>query len=261
MTNVPPRNQALEATLSRSAGGLTIGRACLAFDSLPSTMDLAHQLAVDGAEEGTCVWAETQTAGRGRAGRAWVSPPGGCYLSLILRPTRILREVPQLALVAGLAAAQAIHDLTKLSAVIRWPNDLMLRGRKLAGVLCEAKSNDNKVAAIIGIGINVSAEPHQVPAEGTSLAQSVTPPDRVALFGALCRRLQALYDQWNRDGFAPLKPLLVSSMTFGNIVRIDAGSDTLHGQTQDIDDQGRLVIRLDSGIMRAVDVGEVTLLR
>ena len=238
-----------------------IGEPCHAFEAIPSTMDAAHALALDGAAEGTCVLAETQTAGRGRAGRAWVSPAGGLYASIILRPARNLREVPQLALIAGLAISDAIHEQTALDTVIRWPNDVLLRGRKVAGVLCEAKAHTGAVAAVIGIGINVTTAAADLPPEGVSLAELAPGIDRAALFASLCRRLDALYQQWNADGLAPLKPVLVQHMTFGSIVHITSGNDAFQGQAQDADEQGRLVVRLDSGILRAVNVGEVTLLR
>ena len=260
-STLPPRNAALEPQLLQALKDCAIGRPCLAFDAIPSTMDLVHTLAIEDAEEGTCVWTETQTAGRGRVGRTWVSPSGGLYISILLRPSRILREVPQLALIAGLAISQAIREQTDLDTVIRWPNDVLLRGRKVAGVLCETKARDNKIAAIIGIGVNVTTDPKHLPKEGTSLAQAAREPDRIALFASLCRRLDALYRQWNAEGFAPLKPALVQHMLFGSIVHITAGSDSFQGQTQDVDEQGRLVVRLDSGILRAVEVGEVTLLR
>lgn len=259
--NLPPQNAALEQRLAQALDGCALGRPCLAFDSLPSTMEVAHHLALEGAQEGTVVLAEAQTAGRGRAGRAWVSPPGGLYASFILHPSRVLRDVPQLALLAGLAVTQAIQDLTTLAATVHWPNDVFLRGRKVAGILCETKAHDNKTTAIIGIGINAATEPKLLPREAISLAEVSRPPDRVALFAALCRHLDALYRQWNEHGFAPLKPTLARAMVFGNIVRITAGTDAFQGQAQDVDDHGRFLVRLDSGILRAVDVGEVTLLR
>ena len=272
----PARDARLEASLSVVAGGSAIGRPCYAFRELPSTMDLAHQLALQGAAEGTCVWAEQQTAGRGRAGRVWSSPPGGLYCSLILRPSRVLGEVPQLALVAGLAVIEAIHDLSKLPLSIRWPNDVLLDGQKLSGILTEAKSGTaRRLHAVVGIGINVTTAPQDLPPGAISLAQRITPaPDRLALTGALFHRFERAYQQWNAAGFAAVRHALLPWIgLFGKLVTININQSTVHspqstvleggqiqGQAIDIDESGRLVIRLDSGVVRAVDAGEVSLL-
>jgi BirA family biotin operon repressor/biotin-[acetyl-CoA-carboxylase] ligase len=138
------RDPALEQRIAQVVNGARLGTPCHAFAELPSTMDAAHQLAADGAPEGTCVWAEQQTGGRGRAGRTWSSPPGGLYLSLILRPAREVREIPQLALVAGLAVAQTIYEVTGLWTSLRWPNDVLLNEQKVAGILVEASTSETR---------------------------------------------------------------------------------------------------------------------
>ena len=124
------------------------------FDQVASTMDEAHRLAAQGAPEKTLVWAARQALGRGRQGRAWVSPEGGAYCSLILRPSRSIAEAPQLALVAGLAAAETLRDVACLYPSIRWPNDLLIKGRKLGGILAEAKREKCQTPyVVLGIGI------------------------------------------------------------------------------------------------------------
>ena len=248
-----------------------IGQPCYTFAEVPSTMDAAHQLAAEGAPEGACVLAETQTSGRGRSARQWVSPQGGIYLSVILRPTRSLTEWPQLALVAGLAVAQAVNETTKLSPSIRWPNDVLLNGKKLAGILTEAKSSgydprstihDPRSYTVVGIGLNVSAGTG-LPDVATALDQHVTPaPDREALTSNLFNWLEQVYDQWNREGFSAVRPgLLRWTGLFGLMVHLTTGQGTFEGQAVDIDEAGRLLVRLDHGIVRAFDAGEVTLLQ
>ena len=126
----PVRDPEREARLSQQLHGCCIGGAVQAFQSCASTMELAHAWAREGTGEGALVWAAQQTQGRGRHGRVWESPEGGAYFLLILRPMRPPEELPQLALVAGLASAEAIRELTGLHPAIRWPNDVLIDGKR-----------------------------------------------------------------------------------------------------------------------------------
>ncbi len=245
-------------------------------------MTVAHQLANDGAPEGACVWAETQTAGKGRAGRVWTSPRGGIYLSLILKPSRPTSDIPQLALLAGLAAAEAIRDVAALSSLIRWPNDLLIEGKKVVGILVEASTSDfrlqtsdnsetrnpkpetrNSTYAVVGIGINVETNPQKLPEGAASLSQWCRPaPNRTRLAAAWLRHLARLYAAWNAEGFAAIRPELLQWIgLFGQLVHVTVGHDTVQGQAIDLDDAGRLLVRLESGLIRAFHAGEVALLR
>src|SRR5580692_8919024 len=134
-----------------------IPRDVLRFPSLPSTNEKAKELARKGVPEGTCVIAETQTAGRGRGDRAWVSAKGGLYLSVILCP-RVIARPTDLSLLAGVAVTQAVRDsLPKHKEVtVKWPNDCLVEGKKVAGVLAESVENAPKPAFVIGIGLNVN---------------------------------------------------------------------------------------------------------
>ncbi|MBI3324149.1 MAG: biotin--[acetyl-CoA-carboxylase] ligase [Candidatus Omnitrophica bacterium] len=258
------RDAELEERLFHALKATALGRPCYAFGSLPSTMDVAHQLAQAGTEEGSCVWAERQTAGRGRSGREWSSPSGGVYLSLILRPARGAVEVPQLALVTGLAAARAIHDLTGLAVAIRWPNDVLIDGKKVVGILAESATDQaGRRYVVIGIGINVATPVSELPAEAGSLAHGATPPpSRFSVAAACLRHLERLYGQWAVDGFAAVRPQFVQwSGLFGRLVKVTTGQGTLEGQTLDIDEAGRLLVRLDSGLVRAFEAAEIRLLR
>ena len=222
-------------------------------------MEVAHQLAADGAPEGTLVVAARQGQGRGRLGRTWASPEGGVYVSLILRPTRPPSETPQLSLVAGLAAAEAIRDAARLYPSIRWPNDLLIRDRKVGGILTEGRDG----AVVVGIGINVATDPAQLPEGSTSLAaEGASHVSREEVIADLCRRFSAWYDVWTRQGFGPIREALRPWMgLFGHPVHLTAGTEHLEGTASDLDESGRLVVRLDSGILRQFDMGEVTLLR
>lgn len=261
------RDHGAEARLARTLAGCRIGHPVHAFAAVGSTMEAAHALAADGAPDGTLVVAARQEQGRGRRGRAWVSPDGGLYCSFILRPQRPPSDLPQLSLVAGLAAAEAVRDAACLSPMIRWPNDLLLGDRKLAGILTEQKVpgtfGDRQGAVVVGVGINVSTDPAMLPDHSTSLAAAgvghVSPDD---VLSRLCSRLAAWYDVWTSQGFGPVRDALRPWIgLFGRPVHLTAGTRQLDGTAQDIDEQGRLVVRLDSGLTRAFDAGEITVLR
>jgi len=260
------RDPELEAKVLAGLNGARLGRPVQAFARVTSTMEIAHELAANGAPEGALVWAARQEQGRGRLGRTWASPEGGAYFSLILRPVRPLTEIPQLSLVAGLSAAEAIRELTGLTASIRWPNDLLLDGKKVCGILVESKNG----AVVIGVGVNIATDSRDLPATATSLIADSSHSSLVtrhsslayALTGALCRRFQRWYDIWSAEGFTPIREALRPWIgLFGHPVHITAGSEHFEGTAADLDEQGHLVVRLDSGILRPFDVGEVTLLQ
>ena len=237
------------------AGGLT---PIYAFRFVTSTMEIAHKLAGEDCPDGTLVWAQHQEQGRGRLGRTWKSPEGGVYFSIVLRPRRPLEEIPQLSLVAGLAAAEAIRELTPLVPTIRWPNDILIDGLKVAGILVELRGE-----AVVGVGINVTTKPKDLPETATSLvAAGVRNCDLYQLTGTVCRHFGAWYDVWAAQGLGPIREALRPWMGhFGQPVHVSAGSNHFEGTATDLDETGRLIVRLDSGLLRAFEMGEVTLLR
>lgn len=251
------RDAGREAALSVALAHTRFGHPLYAFRAVDSTMNMAHALALQGAPEGTVIWAASQQAGRGRQGRVWESPEGGIYLSLITRPWRPAAEVPQLSLVAGLVAAHAIEQATGATPMVRWPNDILLGGRKVAGILVEAKHG----AVVIGMGVNVTTPSHALPPTATSLSTQGATVDPDALTSALCQRFGTWYDAWLLDGFHPIREALRPLVgLFGQVVRISAGTSQFEGTATDLDEAGALVVRLDSGVTRAVQIGEVSLL-
>ncbi len=221
-----------------------------------STMEMAHQLAEAGAPHGTFVLAVQQTQGKGRLGRTWNSPKGGLYGSIILKPTRPDTELPQLSLIAGLAVAEAIRELTGLLPSIRWPNDLLIGSLKVAGILIERRDG-----VVVGIGVNVTTRLKELPKEATTLAAQGAECELYQLAGLVHQRLMAWYDEWSESGFAKIRETLHPWMAgFGQPVRISAGSEEFEGTASDLDESGRLVVRLDSGVLKTFDAGEVTLL-
>ena len=233
--------------------------------TIDSTNRLAAELARGGAAEGTTVVAEQQTAGRGRLGRTWVSPASvNLYASIVLKPRIPPLEVPRLTLVAGLAVAEAIRDSGAFEPRIKWPNDVLLDGRKVAGILTELEAEADRVRfVIVGIGVNLNATKSDFPPDlrtkATSLAlASGAPVDRAAFTGRLLTRLDAAYAAFLDGGFAALRHRYEELHGLvGLAVTID-GTPPLAGTVRGVDDGGALLVETAGGIERVVS-GEVTL--
>lgn len=245
----------------------TLGRAVHGFRQLQSTNDLASDLAAHGADEGTIVTADQQTRGRGRYGRDWYSPPEtGVYVSIILRPDIPPEKAPGLSLVAALALADAIKPIVGDRVRIKWPNDVLISGRKTAGILTELTSHQGKVDyVIVGVGINVNQEAADFPDNLRDRATSIRRvtrrrQSRVAL---VCRFLECFekeYLRFVRHGLKPSrKALLKYSTLIGKQVRLSDGHRTIEAEAVDIDLEGRLVIN-DGRRQSTVCAGEVTVL-
>ncbi|MFI5366338.1 MAG: biotin--[acetyl-CoA-carboxylase] ligase [Candidatus Binatia bacterium] len=235
------------------------------FDSIDSTNTHARRLALEGAAEGTVVIAETQTKGRGRLGRAWVSPPfRNLYLSIIVRPPIATADAPQLVLVAGLAVAETVREWTARAA-IKWPNDVLVDGRKVAGILTEMDADDDRVRfVIIGIGVNLNSVATDFPPElrdkAVGLCTAVGAPiDRVAFTDHLLPRLEERYELFVHQGFAAVGPLWegLSCLT-GKPVEVDDGYRRYAGVAVGIAGDGSLRLRDATGSEIRVVVGDVT---
>lgn len=228
------------------------------YADVPSTNDVAASLADRGVEEGCVVAANAQSAGRGRQGRSWTSPPGaGLYASIVLRPPP--RAVPALTIAAGVAVAEGIQAASGLDVTLKWPNDVYAGDRKLAGVLAEAA--DAMQYVVLGFGINVmpAAYPPDVAARATSLEGELgRAVDRGLLLAeclsALARRYgdlrtgrtSVILDVW-RGRAAP---------TLGRKVRWEVAGEAVEGVAEDVDERGALVVRTNTGTV-AVTAGEV----
>jgi BirA family biotin operon repressor/biotin-[acetyl-CoA-carboxylase] ligase len=233
-------------------------------EQLASTSDRLKSLARAGAPEWTAVLAERQTGGRGREGRAWASPAGGLYLSVLLRPR--FAEVGLVPLAAGVAVAEAVGELG-VRAELKWPNDVLASGRKLAGILSEAASGPRGVEWVaIGIGVNVTVEPAALPAELSGRATSLrvegapdTPAPAVA--AAVLDRLAVWY-----DALAESPGRVVSAWRsrsapwWGGRVEVKTGEGVLEGRLVDVDGDGALVVEVE-GERRRLRSGEVTRFR
>jgi BirA family biotin operon repressor/biotin-[acetyl-CoA-carboxylase] ligase len=235
------------------------------FAELGSTNVHAWTLAEQGAAEGEVVIAEMQTQGRGRLGRRWESPPAvNLYLSVILRPRLLPAHAPQITLVAAVALAETVDALIEQTPVIKWPNDILVNGRKLAGVLSEAACDSEHIDhVILGIGLNVNYRAVSMPPEIRGRAISVADltgnnVDRESVLARLIHNLDRCYGELEDYGFEALRPRWDAYFGLrGKRVRIENQEQVLVGRAQGIDRTGALMIEDDRGELQNVYAGDV----
>ena len=244
-----------------------IGRRIEHFEEIGSTQERARQLAAEQAEEGTAVVAERQTGGRGRLGRSWASPPHtGIYVSIILRPNLKPTDVRQIPLITGVATSRAIERVTGTKPRIKWPNDILIDGKKVAGILAEMGAEVDRLHYIaLGIGINVNTKtamlPKEVQGTATSLAEQCGKKvSRVRLLQALFEELEFVYEEFKEFGFRPGREHWKAlDGTIGSRVRVSMGERELEGEALDLDPDGALVVKRDDGGLERVIAGDVYL--
>lgn len=244
-----------------------IGQRIIHHQQLSSTNDEAKRLARDKTPAGTVIVAEQQTGGRGRMGRRWYGAGGkDIALSVVLYPTILPAEAARFSMLAAVAVARAIKQTCNLPVEIKWPNDLLIAGRKLCGILVEMSAEmDGVKYLVLGIGINVNATaalwPQEIKNKTTSLYQQVgTEVSRVDLTQNLLYQLERLYLQWQNEGFAPImgawRADCVSQQCFG---RITTAQGQYTGWIEGIDDSGALLLRLPEGTIHTFMSGDVSL--
>jgi len=244
-----------------------IGHSLYLFHEVDSTNEEAANLAARGAPEGTVVIAEAQRRGRGRMGRRWASPKGlGIYLSVILRPPISPNRTPVLSLLGALGVAEAIERTAGLEAALKWPNDLIVGGRKVGGLLGELCAEASRLQhVILGIGINVNQDEADFEAElrqtATSLKiESGRLVDRAAVIRSVCESLDHWYDRFLSSGVAAiLDGVRRRCLTLGREVVARSGDQELRGLAVDLDDEGALMIRDGRGSLHRLYAGDVTL--
>ncbi len=220
-----------------------------------STQPIAHQLAQAGAPDGTVVICEEQTAGKGRLARVWTSTQGrGIWMSVIIRPEIPPLKAPQFTLVAAVAVARAIEEVAEVRAEIKWPNDLLIKGKKCTGILTELQADMDRVQAIIlGIGINVNQHQHEFPEEIQPIATSIQmatgqPINRAQLIARIFHHLEIYTDLYVKHGFEPLKILWESySCTLGKRIKAIMMHQQIEGLALGITKDGILQVRTDDG--------------
>lgn len=238
-----------------------VGRSVRFYQSTGSTMDDAAEWAGAGAEEGAVVVAETQTASRGRMGRRWISDEGNLYFSVLFRPEP--DALPLLSPLAGVAVARSIRQVAGLYPSIKWPNDVMIDGRKVAGILAESALSGSVVNhAVVGIGVNValevSADP-EIAATATSLNYaSGSEIDRPELLRRILQHMDALYLDLKR-GRSPIAEWRRWLDILGQRVTVTHHGATNTGLAEDIDEHGNLLLRTDAGELLTLTAGDITL--
>ena len=256
------------ATLQRLLTTRTLGRTVRVLARTASTNDDAKQWAREGAPDGAVVVADRQHRGRGRQGRGFASPPGvGVYMSLLLRPQVELGRLPQLTLVAAVAAAEAIAAVSALSVELKWPNDVLIHDKKAGGILTESVFQaDRSPVAIVGIGINVNTALEQFPAElrprVTSLALAAGRfVPRAPLIAAILEHFERAYHAFLQQGLAPILPRwLHYGRIAGKPVRCSTEHGIREGVVVGLDADGALRVRDRDGSRLRIVSGEVVFL-
>ncbi len=246
--------------------GTTIGAPLEYSDKTASTNVDAFRLAENGAIEGAVVLADAQTGGKGRRGRVWASPAGvNLYCSIVLRPAIMPHEAPQLTFLSAVAAARAIELTTELTAEIKWPNDVLVSGKKVAGLLNEMSAETDGINfVILGIGINLNMTADQLPDDlrhpATSLfLESGVRVDRSSFAGTMLRELGQLYADFLQHGFGPVREEWQRRCNAAGreVVVSDSGTECTGGRFIGIDSDGAMLLRSDDNKLHRITCGDV----
>ncbi len=235
----------------------------LTLDEVDSTNDEARRLIESGERGPLWVVAARQTKGRGRLGREWISPPGNFHGSFVVGDFAQARIAPQLGFVAGVAAIKALRACSPSGRfALKWPNDLLLDGAKLGGILLECVNATAAPVAIVGIGVNVAQAPPDLPYPARALAElGAGAPSAGTLFERLSDSMTETVEIWRAgEGFADIRDAwLAAAGGLGEEVRVALAHETLAGRFETIDADGRLVLSLADGQRRAIEAGDVLL--
>ena len=250
--------------LKQRLRGSLFGKRVFHFFKTDSTNRVALDLGHAGEPEGAVVLAEEQTAGRGRTGRKWHSErAAGIYVTLLLRPKLAPVQAPLLTMMAGLSAHSAVQALTGLAVDLKWPNDLLIRGKKLGGILTEMHAEPVQIRfVIVGIGVNVNQEkfPGELANVATSLrAETGKPQSRMELLVRLLREFESDYNRFLREGVASVVARFESASSYarGKRVRVTNGTESYVGTTAGLGPDGLLQVELDGGQVMTVIAGDV----
>lgn len=242
-----------------------IGRNVYFEETVGSTQKIASQLVFEGAPEGTIVVAEEQIEGRGRLSRKWYSPKGtGIWMSIILRPAIPIQQTPQLTLLAAVSVAQAIEAYTGLAVGIKWPNDILINGKKAVGILTELQAEADQVnAVIIGIGINVNQQPQHFAEDIAHIATSLAietgrEMHRAALMQEIFIKLEKVYKEYMLNGFSVIKLLWESyAISIGKNITARTLTQTLIGTATGITEDGVLMLEDGNGKIHYIHSADI----
>jgi len=244
-----------------------IGRDIQVFEQTTSTNDVAEKLARDGVPEGAVVFAESQTRGRGRLGRVWASPKRkGLWFSVLLRPNLRPQEITRLTVISATSVRRAVRSVTGVCADIKWPNDLQVGGRKVAGILTEMSAELDRVRhVILGIGLDVNWPAEAFPPELREIATSLSREtgaefSRAELAVEIMRELDAEYASVCAGDFGKIADEWEAAcVTMGRNVAVHTGDRRFRGRAESLDDDGALLIRTEHGHLERVIGGDVTI--
>ena len=253
--------------LKQNLNCIHIGANIVFLPKIDSTNNLAKEYAKSNAPEGLVIVADSQTGGRGRMGKSWYSPPKtGVYLSILLKPPLKTDQLSIITLVAGVSAIETINEFSHQSANLKWPNDILINGKKVCGLLCEMIPNkENPCFLVIGIGINANQVAGQFPEDLNKTATSLriingSPTNRLDVIQSLLKNIDREYHGFLTDGGnSVIKKWGFHSNLFGKRVSIQHGSTITTGTAMRIDSLGRLVLLLDNQHEEAFDSGEISL--
>ena len=258
----------IDATALQLALETTVfGRKTIILNSTLSTQGDVQHMAEQGQGEGAVVLAEEQTGGRGRFGRKWFSPPGrGIWMSVLMRPELALQNTPQLTLLTGVAVCRAIRSYTGADAGIKWPNDLLIDGRKVCGILLESTVEDHELRyCIAGIGVDVNFDPKDYPEDLSSIATSLKMEtgqniDRTKLAAAILSELERLYFLYQKEGFGVISSLWEAlSVSMNRGIKVANPQGIIEGTAVGLDPSGALILEKNNGERVSVYSGEVSL--
>jgi len=253
------------SVLSTAISDSRLARKFHYFSEIGSTNSYARELAESGAVEGEVVVAESQAQGRGRLGRKWQSPPyANLYFSIVLRPKLPPAQAPQITLMAAVALADALGSFVPQAVAIKWPNDILVGGRKLAGILTEAACDSERLHyVILGIGVNLNyrfeSMPEEIQARATSTAELTgKSTNRESFLIRLIHDLERCYGELEASGFGGLAPRWEAHFGWrGKTVRVELLDQRLEGRAQGIDKDGALLIEDSQGGLHRVIAGDV----
>jgi BirA family transcriptional regulator, biotin operon repressor / biotin---[acetyl-CoA-carboxylase] ligase len=265
ITKIPDKITANEIQLGLKTE--VLGRHIYFEEEVDSTQKIAHKLAYEGAPEGTLVVAELQKAGRGRLDRTWFSPKGtGIWMSLILRPPIPPQKAPQLTLLAAVAIAQAIQEVTGIVPDIKWPNDILINRKKCVGILTELQAEPDQIqSVIVGMGVNVNHQLSEFPEEIQSVATSLaiekgSPIKRAELIQEILFKFETLYRQYLQHGFFAIKLLWEGyAINIGKEIVARTLNGSMKGKALGINNEGVLMLEAEDGTVHYIHSADIEL--
>jgi BirA family biotin operon repressor/biotin-[acetyl-CoA-carboxylase] ligase len=252
--------------IEAEVGECRIGSKIILVNEVDSTNELAKSYVENDPPEGIVFLAESQTKGKGRSGRSWHSPPGaGIYLSVLLKPDIEVIQLSPLTLMTGVSVAKAVNLFQPFSVDLKWPNDILLNGKKVGGILCELVPFNEKFWVVLGIGVNVNHVVDQFPSDISEIATSLCIQnekkfDRTLLIISILKCLGQDYHSFLTNGIKTIVNDWAELTTmFGKSIKLTQGGQSIEGVALGLDDQGSIILLLQNGEVKTFNSGEVTL--